>query len=150
MDVHDEKTRSYNMSRIRGKDTKPELLLRRALHRRGFRYSLNKKGLPGKPDIYLRKYNAAIFVHGCFWHAHGVFEGNPCPKFRWPKKNADFWREKITGNVRRDTDNVDALRQMGIRVAVVFECELSRNAIDSTLEETVSWLRTEIPPHASL
>ncbi len=150
MDVHDEKTRSYNMSRIRGKDTKPELALRRALHSQGFRYSLNKKGLPGKPDVYLRKYNAAIFVHGCFWHAHGFFDGSPCPKFRWPKNNEEFWRKKITGNVRRDTSNVDALREMGIRVAVIFECELSREAIDLTVEETVSWLRSKLPsgtPH---
>ena len=90
MDVHDKKTRSYNMSRIRGKDTKPEELVRKYLFSKGFRYRKNVATLPGKPDIVLTKYKTCIFVNGCFWHGH---EG--CKYFVWPKNNAEFWKEKI-------------------------------------------------------
>ena len=100
-DVHTPKQRSYNMSRIRGKDTKPEELVRKYLFSQGFRYRKNDARLPGKPDIVLPKYKTVIFVNGCFWHAH---EG--CKYFVWPKNNSDFWKKKIEGNILRDKNNL--------------------------------------------
>lgn len=97
MDVHDQKTRSYNMSRVKGKDTKPEEIVRKYLFSQGFRYRKNDKRLPGKPDIVLPKYKTVIFVNGCFWHKH---EG--CKYFVWPKSNSEFWKEKIESNIVRD------------------------------------------------
>lgn len=113
-------TRSRNMAAIRGKDTKPEIVLRRALHRADFRYRLHVQDLPGRPDIVLPKHRLAIFVHGCFWHHHN------CPAFVWPKTRAAFWREKIEANVARDRKARAALRRAGWRTMVVWECELRR------------------------
>ena len=96
VDVHDKKTRSRNMAAVRGKNTKPELLLRSELFRQGFRFRLHYGGLPGKPDIVLPKYRAVIQVHGCFWHGHH------CALFHWPATREDFWRKKITENAVRD------------------------------------------------
>ncbi len=96
-DVHDKETRSYNMSRIKGKDTKPEMLVRKFLHANGFRYRLHVKNLPGKPDIVLPKYKTVIFVHGCFWHGH---EG--CRYFVVPKTRTEWWLNKINGNIEND------------------------------------------------
>ena len=112
--------RSRNMAAIRGKDTKPEMVLRRALHRADFRYRLHVQDLPGRPDIVLPKHRLAIFVHGCFWHHHN------CPAFVWPKTRAAFWREKIEANVARDRKARAALRRAGWRTMVVWECELRR------------------------
>ena len=95
MDVHDKKTRSYNMSRIKGKNTKPEEIVRKYLFSKGFRYRKNDKRLPGTPDIVLPKYKTVIFVNGCFWHGH---EG--CKYFVWPKNNADFWKKKLEDNIK--------------------------------------------------
>jgi len=107
------------MAAIRGKDTKPELMIRRGLHAKGFRYRLQGRGLPGRPDLVLPKYHAVIFVHGCFWHRHD------CPMFRWPQTRREFWREKINGNARRDAEAIGFLLDVGWRVGIVWECALT-------------------------
>ena len=119
MDVHSRETRSYNMSRIRGKNTRPEELVRKFLFRHGFRFRKNVKQLPGCPDIVLPKYRTVIFVNGCFWHVH---EG--CSKFVWPSSNEDFWRNKLLENKKRDQENFLKLSEMGWKVLIVWECEL--------------------------
>lgn len=135
-DVHTPEQRSYNMSQIRSKNTKPEELVRKYLFSKGFRYRKNDARLPGKPDIVLPKHKTVIFVNGCFWHAH---EG--CKYFVWPKNNADFWRKKIESNVTRDIKNHQQLKALGWRVIIVWECELKRNSRAETLERIVSLLR---------
>ncbi|RME09820.1 MAG: DNA mismatch endonuclease Vsr [Bacteroidetes bacterium] len=115
-DVHSKETRSRNMAAVSGKNTKPELLIRKALHRRGFRYRLHDKNLPGKPDIVLPKYRAVIFVHGCFWHQHD------CHLFKWPSTRSEFWHSKIEGNRSRDIEVVRQLKLAGWRVLTVWEC----------------------------
>lgn len=110
--------RSRNMSGIRGKDTKPEMLVRRCLHALGFRFRLHRQDLPGKPDIVLPKHRAAIFVHGCFWHGHG------CHLFHWPATRAEFWEAKLTRNMERDRETVARLKAKGWRVFAVWECAL--------------------------
>lgn len=127
-DVHSPETRSYNMSRIRGKDTKPEEKVRKYLFAHGFRYRKNVKDLPGKPDIVLPKYKTCIFVNGCFWHKH---EG--CKYFVWPKNNNEFWRAKIEGNAERDQRQKSELQALGWKVIVVWECELRNNRFDETM-----------------
>lgn len=117
MDVHSKETRSYNMSRIKGKNTKPEELVRKYLFSQGFRYRKNDKRLPGTPDIVLPKYKTVIFVNGCFWHGH---EG--CKYFVWPQNNADFWIAKINANIQRDKKKAEELQNRGWRVIVVWEC----------------------------
>lgn len=135
-DVHTPEQRSYNMSRIRGKDTKPEELVRKYLFSQGFRYRKNDARLPGKPDIVLPKYKTVIFVNGCFWHAH---EG--CKYFVWPKNNADFWKKKIESNVMRDTKNYQLLEKLGWRVLTVWECELKPFVRENTLREIADVIR---------
>ena len=130
MDVHDKKTRSYNMSRIRGKNTKPEELVRKYLFSQGFRYRKNDKRLPGTPDIVLPKYKTVIFVNGCFWHGH-----DGCKYFVWPENNAEFWRKKITDNIERDKKNYYKLEDLGWRIIVIWECELKRSRIEDTLKK---------------
>lgn len=107
------------MSRIRGKDTNPEMVVRRYLHSRGFRYRLHRSDLPGKPDLVLPKLRVAIFVNGCFWHQH---EG--CPKATIPQSNVDFWQRKLSQNVMRDSRNQQALKDLGWHPMVVWECQL--------------------------
>lgn len=119
MDVHDKNTRSYNMSRIKGKNTQPEELVRKYLFSKGFRYRKNDKRYPGKPDIVISKYKTIIFVNGCFWHKH---EG--CKYFVWPKTNQDFWKNKIETNVQRDQNNYAELEAQGWKVIVIWECEI--------------------------
>lgn len=131
-DVHSPKTRSYNMSRIRGKNTKPEEFVRKYLFALGFRYRKNDIRLPGKPDIVLPKYKTVIFVNGCFWHAH---EG--CRYFVWPKNNAEFWKKKIGGNIERDAKNQKLLAELGWNVIVVWECELKHSTAEDTLNALV-------------
>ncbi len=121
LDVHDPQTRSYNMSCIKGKGTKPEEIVRKYLFSRGFRYIKNDPKLPGKPDVVLPKYKCVVFVNGCFWHHH---EG--CRYFKWPSNNADFWKEKITKNTERDKHNALLLQEAGWNVIVIWECELKR------------------------
>jgi DNA mismatch endonuclease (patch repair protein) len=129
MDVHDKATRSYNMSCIKGKGTKPEEIVRKYLFSQGFRYRKNDKRLPGTPDIVLPKYRTVIFVNGCFWHGH---EG--CKYFVWPKNNADFWKKKIEQNIARDKRDFLLLQEAGWRVIVVWECSLKKNVCIKTLE----------------
>ena len=120
MDVHSPEQRSFNMSRISGKDTGPEVLIRRWLWENGYRYRLHRKDLPGKPDIVLQRYSAVIFVHGCFWHRHG------CRFTTTPASREDFWVAKFQGNVERDKRNIENLVNFGWRVMVIWECTLRR------------------------
>lgn len=122
-DVHEPAVRSYNMSRIKGKDTKPEILVRKWLYAQGYRYRLHGKyksqTLPGKPDIVLPKYKTVIFVHGCFWHAH-----KGCKYFKIPKTRTEWWTEKLLGNRERDVRHQRELQEMGWKVVVVWGCEV--------------------------
>ncbi len=136
MDVHDKKTRSYNMSQIKGKNTKPEELVRKHLFSQGFRYRKNDKRLPGSPDIVLPKYKSVIFVNGCFWHGH---EG--CRYFVWPKSNTEFWKNKIETNIVRDKKKTGELEALGWKVIVIWECELKSSNRDVTLERTVNEIK---------
>lgn len=134
-DVHDKATRSYNMSKIKGKNTKPETLVRKYLFSKGFRYRKNDKRFPGTPDIVLPKYKTVIFVNGCFWHKH-----DGCKYFVWPKNNESFWKDKIAKNVARDKRNYGLLHQMGWRVITVWECELKPEVKEKTLMNIVTEL----------
>lgn len=121
MDTVDKKTRSKIMASVGQKDTKPEMILRRELHRIGFRYLLNDKNLPGSPDLVFPKYHAVIFVHGCFWHRHG------CKYSTSPKTRKKFWEEKFLENRIRDKNKIYILRKNGWRIKVVWECKLKGN-----------------------
>lgn len=136
-DVMDADKRSALMSRIRGKNTDLELQVRRILWSSGLRYRLHGNKLPGKPDIVLRRWNALVFVHGCFWHGHAN-----CHLFRLPKTRAEFWSEKLHGNQARDRKAIDALSKMGWRVAVIWECALRQ---DSELAgiDLVRWIKSD-------
>lgn len=136
-DVVDAATRSRMMSGIRGKNTKPELLVRRGLHRRGFRFRLHGANLPGRPDLVLPKYSAAILVHGCFWHAHD------CSLAKMPKTRPDFWRQKLASNQARDVRQLRELQAMGLRTLVIWECALrgSSELTAFTLDRAEDWLR---------
>ena len=131
-DVLTPKQRSYNMSQIRNRDTKPEELVRKYLFSQGFRYRKNDARLPGKPDIVLPKYKTAIFVNGCFWHKH---EG--CKYFVWPKNNAEFWKEKIEKNVIRDQRNYELLQQDGWKIIIIWDCQLRPSNREDTLSKLV-------------
>lgn len=135
-DVHTPEQRSYNMSRIHSKNTKPEELVRKFLFSQGFRHRKNDARLLGKPDIVLPKYKTVVFVNGCFWHGH---EG--CRYFVWPKNNAEFWKEKITGNIQRDKRNHHLLEEQGWRVIEIWECELKKNTFQETLVSLVKNIR---------
>lgn len=134
-DVHDSKTRSYNMSRIRSSNTKPELLVRRFLHAKGFRYSLHNKKLPGKPDITLRKYKTVIFINGCFWHGHAN-----CKYFTVPKTRTQWWQNKIETNKANDAKAVKALKKDRWKVIVIWECKLKNGKAEKTLESLLKKL----------
>ena len=126
-----DEVRSRNMRAIRSKDTKPELIVRKMLHRSGFRYRLQAKGLPGKPDLAIKKYKLAIFVQGCFWHWHG------CEFFRVPKTRTEWWTEKLSRNRERDQRDLAALLAQGWRVLWIWECYLKKhknNGEDAILE----------------
>ena len=129
MDVHSKEVRSYNMSCIKGKGTKPEEMVRKYLFSQGFRYRKNDKRLPGTPDIVLPKYKTVIFVNGCFWHGH---EG--CKYFVWPKNNAEFWKAKILQNIERDKRDFERLENAGWKVIVVWECQLKKARSFESLE----------------
>ena len=138
MDKLSKEARSRNMSKIRSKDTKPELFLRKALHREGFRFRLNDTKLPGKPDIVLKKYRAAIFINGCFWHGH-----LGCPKSKIPETNREFWTKKIHGNMERDAKNILALQNAGWRVLVVWTCAFgNKDLSEQTVQKTIEWLKS--------
>lgn len=137
VDVLTPEQRRLNMSRIRSKDTKPELMLRHGLHARGLRYRLHRKDLPGRPDMVFPRYRAAILVHGCFWHGHD------CLLFKLPATRREFWAAKVDGNKARDARTIAGLTAAGWRVLVVWECALkgpARQPVDAVLAEIVSWL----------
>ena len=140
-DIVDIQTRSRMMAGIRGKDTKPELRLRRSLHAMGFRYRLHAKGLPGRPDLVLPKYRAVIFVHGCFWHRHPG-----CRFASTPSTRPEFWAAKFAANVARDEAVRSQLLQCGWRVATVWECALRSDAgLACAGEHVAKWLRNKTP-----
>jgi DNA mismatch endonuclease (patch repair protein) len=136
-DVHSKETRSYNMSRIRSKDTKPEMLVRKFLHKNGFRYRLHVKNLPGKPDIVLPKYKTVIFIHGCFWHGH---EG--CVKAALPVTRTDWWQEKIQKNTSNDQKSEDTLCALGWKIYSVWGCELAKTRLNNTLSRLLAKLNS--------
>lgn len=139
-DIVDAATRSRMMAGIRGKNTKPELVVRRGLHRAGFRFRLHDRALPGQPDMVLPRWHAVIFIHGCFWHAHD------CPLFRWPGTRQDFWRQKIGRNKERDSEVEAALDHTGWRVLKIWECSMKgpgRIGADAVLSGAVNWLRSD-------
>ena len=130
------------MQAVKGSNTKPEVAVRKALHARGYRYRLNRKDLPGKPDIVLPKYHAVILLHGCFWHGHG------CALFKWPTTRGEFWRAKIEANVERDQRTDLALTTSGWRVGVIWECALkgrSRLGLSIVVDRVVAWLEVSHP-----
>jgi len=134
-DVHSKETRSYNMSRIKGKDTQPEMLVRRFLHAQGFRYRLHLKEMPGKPDIVLPKYKTVIFIHGCFWHGH-----NGCKYYSVPKTRTEWWLNKINGNIVNDKKAVKALKKEGWRVLTIWGCKLKTIEVDKSLNRLLKIL----------
>lgn len=136
-DVVDVATRSRMMAGIQGKNTKPELLIRKALHARGFRFRLHVKDLPGKPDLVLPKYRALVFIHGCFWHGHA------CRYFKVPQTRSEFWLEKIGKNKTRDSLQEGALKAMGWRVLIVWECavrSMKKEKSPLLVDLIASWL----------
>lgn len=140
VDVHTQETRSRNMAAIKGANTKPELIIRKGLHAHGFRFRLHAKKLPGRPDIVLRRFNAVIFVNGCFWHGHN------CPVFRWPKTRESFWRDKIGATVERDRNAVEKLQDDGWRIATVWECALKdkgRLHLPGVIDSLAIWLSSD-------
>ena len=118
-DVHEPEIRSYNMSQIKGKDTKPEMLVRRFLHSKGFRYRLHVKNLPGKPDIVLPKYKTVIFINGCFWHGH-----KGCKYFKMPETRTEWWKNKIFETKKRDERKYMELKKSEWKVLIIWECEI--------------------------
>jgi DNA mismatch endonuclease, patch repair protein len=138
-DVLTPEQRQLNMSRVRGRDTKPEMLVRRGLHARGLRYRLHDRKLPGRPDLVFPKYRTALFVHGCFWHAHS------CALSKLPATRQDFWKKKLEGNAARDRRAIDALRSDGWRVLVIWECALrgpERRISDDVIAAVASSIRS--------
>lgn len=131
MDKLSPTVRSRVMSAVHGKNTAPEIMVRRTLHALGFRFRLHRKDLPGKPDIVLPKYRTCIFVHGCFWHHH---EG--CIKSKMPKTNAEFWQNKIQANVMRDKSNQDDLAKLGWQALIVWECDIKKD-VNSVVKSVV-------------
>lgn len=134
-DIVDKSKRSRMMARIRGKDTRPEMVVRRALHAQGFRYRLNVRGLPGTPDLVFPKRCAVIFIHGCYWHRH-----QGCRYTTLPATNTEFWTKKFEENIARDTRNVRELRVKGWRVAIVWECVLRCSHREDTVAGIVDFL----------
>lgn len=132
MDNHSKDIRSYNMSRIRSKNTKPEELVRKFLFTAGFRYRKHDKRFPGHPDIVLPKYKTIIFVNGCFWHGH-----RECRYFIWPKTNLEYWQRKINGNIERDKNTYTFLQELGWNVIIIWECKLKKDKRERTLFDLV-------------
>lgn len=145
-DVVDGPTRSRMMAGIRSKDTVPELIIRKALHARGFRFRLHSKGLPGKPDVVLPKWHVAVFVHGCFWHMHG------CHLSKLPQGNAAFWSEKLAANVKRDRSVKNELIKQGWRTLTIWECALRGKKAQESLPERIKamadWIRNPEGPQS--
>lgn len=139
VDVVDKETRSRMMSGIRGKNTNPEIVIRKALHSRGFRFRLQSQTIPGRADIYLPKWESVIFVHGCFWHWHD------CRFFTMPKTRTDFWLTKLTGNRLRDQRVIAKTLELGWRCIVIWECSLkgkdSQNRVAKVMDLLEKWIR---------
>lgn len=135
-DIVDSKTRSRMMSGIRSKDTQPEVLIRKLLHSRGFRFRLHVRRLPGKPDIVLKKHRAVIFVHGCFWHQHH------CRLFRWPSTRPEFWKAKLGRNCEIDARAIRELQSQGWRTCIIWECSVKNRLsdLDGVTDRISSWL----------
>jgi len=131
-DVHDKVTRSYNMSQIKGSNTKPEILVRKFLFSKGFRYRINDKKLPGKPDIVLPKYKTVIFVNGCFWHGH-----ENCKYFTLPKTRTEWWKEKIKKNIENDLNKQTQLRNLEYKVLIIWECEIKSKEFYNTIIDDI-------------
>lgn len=143
MDIVSTKKRSEMMAAVRTRDTKPELTIRGKLHRRGLRYRLHVKDLPGKPDLVLPKYRTVIFVNGCFWHQH-----QGCAKASIPTTRTKWWRDKLRGNVQRDRKSINLLEEMGWSVITVWECEILKNAdtvADFIFQELIKRLGSNYP-----
>lgn len=139
VDIVSRDKRSQMMAGIRGKNTSPELALRRGLHARGFRFRLHRRDIPGAPDLVFPGRRAVLFAHGCFWHQHS------CHLFKWPATRRQFWREKIERNVKRDSDVRNELASSGWRVGVIWECALkgrTRRNLDQVLNECADWLES--------
>ncbi|MET1414389.1 very short patch repair endonuclease [Roseibium sp. HPY-6] len=137
-DIVSPKTRSRMMAGIKSGNTKPEIVIRSGLHKKGFRFRLHDRKLPGKPDLVFPRHGAVIFVNGCFWHGHD------CHLFKWPKTREDFWKNKISSNKARDITNIATIKNAGWRVAVVWECALKGKArleLDSVIDLCSFWLR---------
>lgn len=134
MDVHTPSQRSYNMSRIKGKNTKPEKVIRQLLWGCGYRYQLHSKDLPGKPDIMFSRKKKVIFIHGCFWHKHN------CKYFKWPTSNTNFWKNKINENVQRDRKHLQALKNSGWSYFILWECETKQKDLSPLLDRLMLFL----------
>jgi DNA mismatch endonuclease (patch repair protein) len=140
MDIVDRATRSRMMAGIKGKNTRPEMVLRRGLHGLGFRFRVHASGLSGHPDLCLRKHNAIIFVHGCYWHRH-----ENCRFATTPKSRQDFWLAKFAANVERDARDQKLLKEDGWRLAIIWECCLRSSNAKTTIYVTGNWLRSSEP-----
>jgi DNA mismatch endonuclease Vsr len=141
-DIVSPEVRSRMMAGIKGKNTRPEMILRQGLHRLGFRFRLHDRRLPGTPDLVFPRYRAVIFAHGCFWHGH------ECHLFKWPSTREEFWREKIGKNIEVDTSNHSRLKQLGWRIGIVWECSLKgKYKLDreEVIELCAQWLKSDIP-----
>lgn len=135
-DNHSKEERSRNMSHIRSQNTKPEETVRKYLFSKGFRYRKNVRSLPGCPDIVLPKYKTVVFVNGCFWHKHN------CSRFVWPSSNKEYWEPKILRNVERDKKNQVQLAELGWHVIVIWECQLKKKGLESTMDAVISEIRS--------
>ncbi|HEO1831601.1 TPA: very short patch repair endonuclease [Acinetobacter baumannii] len=140
IDIVDTSTRSRIMASIKGRDTKPEILIRKLLHKRGFRFRLHVKELPGKPDVVLKKYKAVIFINGCFWHGH-----KDCHLFKLPATRTDFWEEKINKNQLNDTKTIKLLLDNDWRVCVVWECSVrgAKKDLNMVINSISNWLLSD-------
>jgi len=134
-DVHTPQQRSYNMQQIKGKNTKPEMLVRTFLHANGYRYKLHDKKLPGRPDIVLPKYRTVIFVHGCFWHGHAN-----CRYFVVPKTRTQWWTDKINRNKANDEKALKALKKDGWKILNIWECDLKKDKFEKTMNRVIQKL----------
>ena len=138
-DNHTPEVRHKNMSHIRSTNTKPEIVVRKYLFSHGFRYRLNVKTLPGRPDIVLPRYHTVVFINGCFWHHHD------CGRFVWPSSNEEYWHKKIDGNVQRDQDNQLKLKELGWKVIVLWECQLKKNTAETRLQGLCTEIKNGAP-----
>ena len=141
-DRHSPSARSKNMAAVKGKNTSPELKIRKLLHSYGYRFTLNNKHLPGNPDIVMKKHNTVVFIHGCFWHLHN------CYKSTLPKTNSSFWKQKLEANKLRDQENIEKLEALGWRIVVIWECALKgklKVSDDEVINRVSAWLKTSKP-----